>query len=158
MGLTLLYWRVGQRINAEILQGERAVYGEQIVATLSRQLSIDYGRSFGIKNLRHMMRFADAFPNGEIVSTLSRQLSWSHFLEIIYPKEPLKRDFYAEMCRIERWSVRALRERMGSMLFERTAIARQPEALIRQELDTEYRQALITSAVTGKIDVRELAC
>lgn len=136
IGLTLLYWRIGKRISVETLGGERAAYGEEIVSTLSRQLSADYGRSFGVKNLRHMMRFAESFPDGEIVSALSRQLSWSHFLEIIYQKDPLKRDFYAEMCRIERWSVRALRERMGSMLFERTAIARQPEALIRQELDT----------------------
>lgn len=150
IGLTLLYWRVGQRINTEILQGERAAYGEQIVATLSRQLTIDYGRSFGIKNLRHMMRFAEVFPSGDIVSTLSRQLSWSHFLEIIYQKEPLKRDFYAEMCRIERWSVRALRERMGSMLFERTAIARQPEALIRRELDTLHTTQVVTAPLVLK--------
>jgi len=136
IGLTLLYWRIGQRIGAEVLDGERAAYGEKIVSTLSRQLTADYGRSFGVKNLRHMMRFAESFPTLEIVSALSRQLSWSHFLEIIYQKDPLKRDFYAEMCRIERWSVRALRERMASMLFERTAIARQPETLIRQELDT----------------------
>lgn len=136
IGLTLLYWRIGQRISVETLGGERAAYGEEIVSALSRQLSADYGRSFGVKNLRHMMRFAESFPEREIVSTLSRQLSWSHFLEIIYQKDPLKRDFYAEMCRIERWSVRTLRERMASMLFERTAIARQPEALIRQELDT----------------------
>jgi predicted nuclease of restriction endonuclease-like (RecB) superfamily len=150
MGLTLLYWRVGQRINAEILQDERAAYGEQIVATLSRQLTIDYGRSFGIKNLRHMMRFAAAFPDGEIVSALSRQLSWSHFLEIIYQKDPLKRDFYAEMCRIERWSVRALRERMGSMLFERTAIAQQPETLIRQELDILHATQAVTAPLVLK--------
>jgi predicted nuclease of restriction endonuclease-like (RecB) superfamily len=136
MGLTLLYWRVGQRINAEVLQGERAAYGEQIVAILSQQLTTDYGRSFSTKNLRHMMRFADSFPNREIVSALSRQFSWSHFLEVIYLKDPLKRDFYAEMCRIERWSVRDLRERMGSMLYERTALARQPEAVIRQELNS----------------------
>lgn len=135
-GLTLMYWRIGQRIHAEVLAGERAAYGEQIVATLSRQLSADYGRSFGIKNLRHMMRFAESFPDSGIVSALSRQLSWSHFLEIIYQKDPLKRDFYAEMCRIERWSVRTMRERMGSLLYERTAIAKQPEAIIRQELDS----------------------
>jgi predicted nuclease of restriction endonuclease-like (RecB) superfamily len=150
MGLTLLYWRIGQRINAEILQDERAAYGEQIVVTLSRQLSEDYGRSFGIKNLRHMMRFATAFPNAEIVSALSRQLSWSHFLEIIYQKDPLKRDFYAEMCRIERWSVRAMRERIGSLLFERTAIAQQPEALIRRELDTLHATQAVTAPLVLK--------
>lgn len=79
MGLTLLYWRIGQRINAEVLQDERAAYGEQIVSTLSRQLSSDYGRSFGVKNLRHIMRFAEVFPEGNIVYALSRQLSWTHF-------------------------------------------------------------------------------
>lgn len=150
MGLTLLYWRVGQRINVEVLQGERAAYGEQIVATLSQQLSIDHGRGFGIKNLRHMMRFAEVFSSIDIVSTLSRQLSWSHFLEIIYQKDPLKRDFYAEMCRIERWSVRSLRERMGSMLFERTVIARQPDALIRQELDTLRTTQAVTAPLVLK--------
>ncbi len=150
MGLTLLYWRLGQRINAEVLQDARAAYGEQIVLTLSRQLSIDYGRSFGTKNLRHMMRFAAAFPSVDIVSALSRQLSWSHFLELIYQKDPLKRDFYAEMCRIERWSVRGLRERMGAMLFERTAIARQPETLIRQELATLHATQAVTAPLVLK--------
>jgi len=150
MELTLLYWRVGQRINADVLQGERAIYGAQIVAVLSRQLSIDYGRSFGIKNLRHMMRFAEAFSDGDIVSTLSRQLSWSHFLEVIYQKDTLKRDFYAEMCRIERWSVRALRERMSSMLYERTAIARQPEILIRQELEILHATQTVTTPLVLK--------
>ena len=149
-GLTLMYWRIGQRIHAEVLAGERAAYGEQIVATLSRQLSIDYGRSFGAKNLRHMMRFAESFPDSEIVSALSRQLSWSHFLEIIYQKDQLKRDFYAEMCRIERWSVRTLRERMGSLLFERTAIAKQPEAIIRQELDTLHATQSVTATLLLK--------
>lgn len=150
MGLTLLYWRVGQRINTEILHDERAAYGEQIVATLSRQLTIDYGRSFGIKNLRHMMRFSAAFPSSDIVSALSRQLSWSHFLELVYQKDQLKRDFYAEMCRIERWSVRNLRERMGSLLFERTAIARQPETLIRQELNRLHATQTVTAPLVLK--------
>ncbi len=150
MGLTLLYWRIGQRINTEVLQDERAMYGEQIVATLSKQLSLDHGRSFGTKNLRHMMRFAAAFSSGEIVSALSRQLSWSHFLELIYQKDPLKRDFYAEMCRIERWSVRALRERMGAMLFERTAIAQQPATMIRQELDTLHATQAVTAPLLLK--------
>lgn len=150
-GLTLMYWRIGERIQAEVLGGERAAYGEQIVATLSRQLSVDYGRSFGVKNLRHMMRFAESFPNSETVSALSRQLSWSHFLEIIYQKDTLKRDFYAEMCRIERWSVRTLRERMGSQLFERTAIAKQPDSVIRQELDA----LRITQSVSEKLLLKD---
>ena len=136
VGLTLMYWHIGQRIQSEVLSGERASYGEEIVSTVSRQLTADYGRSFSAKSLRHMIRFAEVFPNLEIVSTLSRQLAWSHFLELIYLKDPLARDFYAEMCSIERWSVRTLRERVDSMLFERTALSKKPGETIRSELDT----------------------
>lgn len=132
--LTMLYWRIGQRIRLEILKEERAEYGERIVVSLARQLEIQHGRGFSAKNLRHMLRFAEAFPDEPIVSTLSRQLAWSHFLEIVYLKDDLKRDFYAEMCRLERWSVRTLRQRIGSMLFERTALSRKPDELIQLEL------------------------
>src|SRR3974390_100028 len=62
------------------------------------------------------------FPSREIVGTLSRQLGWSHFLLLLPIKDDLKRDFYAEMCRVERWSVRMLRQKIGGLLFERTAL------------------------------------
>jgi len=133
--LSLLYWRVGKRINDEILQGERAEYGEAIVSTLSRQLEADYGRGFSEKSLRHMLRFAEAFPDERIVSALMRQLSWTHFLSIIYLRDSLQRDFYAEMCRIERWSTRILQKKIGSMFYERTALSKKPEELARMELD-----------------------
>jgi len=132
--LSMLYWRIGRRINEDILRSERAEYGEEIVSTLSRQLEIDYGKGFSVKNVRHMMRFAEAFPDEQIVSTLSRQLTWSHFKEIIYLKQPLQKEFYAEMCRIERWSVRLLRQKIDSMLYERTALSKKPERLSRLEL------------------------
>lgn len=133
--LTLLYWRVGMRINEEILKGGRAEYGEQIVSTLSRYLMVEYGNGFSAKNIHHMLRFVEAFPNIQIISTLSRQLSWSHFKEISYLKLPLQKEFYAEMCRIERWSVRTLRQKIASMLYERTALSKKPEELARLELD-----------------------
>jgi predicted nuclease of restriction endonuclease-like (RecB) superfamily len=134
VGLTALYWQIGNRILREILGNERATYGEQIVATLSRQLVSEFGRGFADKNLRRMMQFAEAFPDGEIVATLSRQLSWSHLKELLPLGRPHQREFYAEMCRIEGWSVRTLRERIDSMLYERTAISKQPDELVKQEL------------------------
>ena len=143
-GLSLMYWHIGQRIRTDVLGGQRAGYGEEIVATVSRQLTADYGRSFSAKSLRHMMRFAEVFPSQEIVSTLSRQLAWSHILELIYLKDPLARDFYAQMCSTERWSVRTLRERVDSMLFERTALSKQPDELIRSELDSLRAQGEVT--------------
>lgn len=149
-GLTLMYWHIGRRIRTEVLGGKRATYGDEIVSTLSRQLTAEYGRSFSDKNLRHMMRFAEAFDDPATVSTLSRHLAWSHFLDLIYLKDPLQRDFYAEMCRIEGWSVRTLRERIGSLLFERTALSRQPEALIREELDRLQQGADLTPPLVLK--------
>ncbi len=133
-GMTFLYWRIGKRIQLEVLQNERAEYGKEIVSTLSRQLVEEFGNGFSEKSLRHMMKFADSFSEAEIVSTLSRQLGWSHFKEIIYLKQPLQREFYAEMCRAERWSVRTLRKKIGSMLYERTAISKKPEEVARAEL------------------------
>lgn len=81
-----------------------------------------------------MLRFAEVYPDQDIVYAVSRQLAWSHFLELIYLKDPLQRDFYTQMCSQERWSVRRLRERKNILLFERTALSRQPEELLATEL------------------------
>lgn len=138
--LTQLYWHIGQRINQEVLGGERAEYGQQIVATLARQLTAEFGRGYSEKQLRRMMQFAEVFPDAQIVATLWRQLSWSHFKQLISLKDPLQREFYAQMCRIERWSVRELTSRLDSMLYQRTALSKQSENLIQQELQTLTKQ------------------
>ena len=132
--LTLLYWNIGRRIHTEVLKGERAEYGEQIVATLAKQLETGYGRGFSSKNLRHMLRFDEVFPSEEIVYALSRQLSWTHLRSLIYIDNSLKREFYIEMCRAERWSTRTLQGRLDSILFERTALSRQPDEVLTAEL------------------------
>ena len=133
--LTALYWQVGRTIRTHVLGEGRAGYGEEVVGRLAKALTREYGRGYSAQNLRHMARFAEAFPDETIVSALRRELSWTHFKSLIYLDDDLQRDFYAEMCRIERWSTRQLQERIGSMLYERTALSRKPEALIREELD-----------------------
>ncbi len=132
--LTLTYWHVGDRIRRDILNDQRAEYGEEVVDKLAAQLEREFGRGFGPKNLLRMVQFAEMYPDTEILAALRRHLGWTHFKLLLPIKDPLKRDFYAEMCRIERWSTRALEERMRSMLFERTAISKKPEKLIEQEL------------------------
>ena len=132
--LTMLHWHVGQRIRREVLRNGRAEYGEEILPTLSAKLVRDYGQGFSARNLARMIRFAEAFSDERIVATLSQQLSWSHFVEILPLKQPLEREYYAELCRVERWSVRTLRERIGSQLYLRTAIAKQPEAVVKAEI------------------------
>lgn len=145
--LVALYWQIGRRVQVHILDGRRAEYGTEIVATTSRALAARYGRGFNEKSLRRMIQFATDFPDPKIVATLSRQLGWSHFVDLIPLKDPLKREFYAEMCRLERWSVRQLRERIDSMLFERTALSRQPQELIRKELEVLRENGEITPAL-----------
>ncbi len=139
VGLTATYWNIGKRINQEILNSKRAGYGKQIIPVLSKQLTEEFGKGFSDKNLRHMMKFNEVFPEIQIVLTLSRQLSWSHFTSIIYLKTELEREFYSEMCRVEKWSVRTLRKKIDSMLFERTAISKKPEELAKLEL-SELRE------------------
>jgi predicted nuclease of restriction endonuclease-like (RecB) superfamily len=113
-GLTALYWRIGSRILREVLGNERATFGEQIVATLSRQLS------------------------------------WSHLRELLLLERPHQREFYAEKCRIEGWSVRTLRERIDSMLYERTALSRQLDELVKQELAVLRTRGDMTPALLLK--------
>lgn len=132
--LVLLYWQIGHRIRTAVLGSKRAEYGGQILATLSKELVSDFGNGFSVPNLSRMTALAEAFPDREAVLALAQRLGWSHFVEILPLKDPLKREFYAEMCRVERWSVRALREKIGGMLFERTALSKKPKKLAEQEL------------------------
>jgi len=143
-GLVLMYWQIGMLIRKNVLGEERAEYGKQIISTLSRQLIQEFGSGFSEKSLRRMIQFAEVFPDQKIVASLMRQLSWTHFLEIIPLNNPLQRDFYAEMCRIERWSVRTLREKISGMLYERTAISKKPAKLIKQELKSLHKEDTLT--------------
>lgn len=132
--ISMLYWSVGKLISEDILKNERAEYGKQVVASLSQQLTLVYGKGWSEKQLRHCMRFFQVFPEKPIVSTLWRQLTWSHIKEVLPIEDGLKRDFYIEMCKMDRWSVRILRERIDSMLYERTVISQKPEETISSEL------------------------
>lgn len=121
--MTLVFWQVGKRINEDVLQNQRAEYGKHIVTRLSRQLVERYGRSFEAKNLRRMRQFAEQFPEMEIVVTLSRQLSWSHFIVLIPLKSTESRQFYTQKIAEEKWSVRYTRKQIEQKTYERTQIA-----------------------------------
>jgi predicted nuclease of restriction endonuclease-like (RecB) superfamily len=133
--ITLLYWNVGKRINNEILKNERAEYGKQIVVSLSRQLETEYGKGWGEKQLRQCMQFASVFQDEQILYTLCRELNWSHLRLIMSMEDPLKREFYIQMCKLENWSFRTFRDRTQSMLYERTAISKKPEETIKNDLE-----------------------
>jgi predicted nuclease of restriction endonuclease-like (RecB) superfamily len=132
--LTLLYWQIGEKIQNHTLNNARADYGKQVIKQLASELTQEFGKGFNEKSLRRMLQFYQSYPEQNIVATLSRQLSWSHFVELLTIKQDIARDFYAQMAMNDRWSVRTLRDRMDGMLFERTAISKQPDELIQLEL------------------------
>ncbi len=121
--LSRLYWTVGQRLCTEALGGERARYGAQLMERLGERLAAEFGRGFETKNLRRMVQFAQAFPQAAIVATLSRQLSWSHFLALLPLKTGEVRHFYALQCAEEGWSVRELRRQIERRTYERASLA-----------------------------------
>lgn len=130
----LTKWYVGKRIKEDVLYNQRAEYGKQIVKNLAQKLTERYGNGWSDKTLLHCLRCAETFSEDEIVYAVRRQFSWTHIRTLCYIKDPLERQFYMEMCRIEHWDTRTLDAKIDSQLYERTAISRKPEKLIQQEL------------------------
>lgn len=143
--LTRLYWAVGQRLATEVLGGERAQYGSQLLEQLGQQLSQEFGRGFEARNLRRMAKFAQAFPSAEIVSTLSTKLSWSHMVAIVGLKNPQARQFYARQAAQDRWSVRELTHQIERKAFERTELAalQAPTPVQAEPAEAPSRPALV---------------
>lgn len=127
-------WYVGRRIKTDVLYNQRAEYGKQVVKTLSQRLTERYGAGWSEKKLRHCIRSAETFTEDDIVSATQRQLTWTHLKSLIYIKDPLERQFYANLCGIEHWDTRTLDEKIDQQLYQRTAISRKPEEIIKQEL------------------------
>ncbi|MDR3001970.1 MAG: PDDEXK nuclease domain-containing protein [Fibromonadaceae bacterium] len=148
--LSLLYWNIGKRINNDVLKNERAEYGKQIVASLAEQLTKEYGKGWSKQQLKQCMWFAKIFTDERIGYTVCNQLTWSHIRTIIPIEDSLKRDFYIEMCKMEHWSVRTLRERIDSMLYERTAISKKPELTIKHDLSLLSKENKLTPDMVFK--------
>lgn len=142
--ITLLYWNIGKYIREDILKNNRADYGQRIVESLSERLTNQYGRGWSKRHLHNCLRFTEAFPHEQIVHALRTQLSWTHIRSLIPIEDELKRNFYIELSKIEKWSTRQLDERIQSMLYERTAISKRSDKTIRQELQHLKEQQQIT--------------
>ncbi len=132
--LTMLYWAIGTHINNYILEGNRAEYNKSIIKNLAEALTLEFGKGWSEKQLRHCLRVAESFVQDTIVSAVQRQLSWTHIKIIAYEKDELKRQFYLEMAATHKWSTRQLSEQIDKMLYERTALAQKPAAQIQQAI------------------------
>jgi predicted nuclease of restriction endonuclease-like (RecB) superfamily len=131
--VTITYWHVGKRINEEVLHGERAEYGKQVVESLAKELVALYGKSFVVRNLRRMMQFVEVFPDFEIVSPLVSQLSWTHFTILMSLQSIEARMFYAKRTIDGKWSKRDLQRQIERKTFERSEIADTKLALAEAE-------------------------
>jgi predicted nuclease of restriction endonuclease-like (RecB) superfamily len=137
--LILLYYKVGQHINKDILNENRADYGKAIINNLSKKLTENFGKGWGTKHIRHCLRIAETFQEKTIVYAVSRQLSWTHMRTIAYENDALKRKFYLEMAINQQWNTRTLAKQIDEMLYERSAIANKPEEQINDAL-TKLKQ------------------
>ncbi len=132
--MIFLYWEIGETICLDVLNSTKADYGNRVVEEVSKRLMQEYGKGFNRSSVFRMIKFYQLFPDKRKVATLSQQLTWSHFVELLPIEDELKRDFYAGMCKSENWTVRTLRERKNSLLYERTAISQRPEETIRTDI------------------------
>lgn len=132
--MLIMYWKIGRIVKTEIMNDNRATYGEQLVNELSADLTNSYGRGYSRRNIFNMIKIYEIFPDFEIVQSITAQLSVTHLIEIIKITEPIKREFYLTMCANENWSVKVLKDRINSMLYERTLISKKPEDTIVNDL------------------------
>ena len=135
----MMNWSVGKRIKDDVLFNERAAYGKQIVKRLAQKLTAEYGKGWSDRTLQHCIRSAYTFDEKQIAYAVSIQLNWTHLRTLMFVPDELARSFYMEMCRIEHWDTRTLAAKIDGQLYERTAISRKPEEVIKQEL-TEVKK------------------
>ncbi|HSQ21622.1 MAG TPA: DUF1016 N-terminal domain-containing protein [Coriobacteriia bacterium] len=152
--LVMLYWSIGKRIREDVLGGERAEYGQAVVARLAERLTAQYGRGYSRRNLFRMLQLAETWPEHDIVPTLSAQLSWSHMVEILASSSRLGCDFYASLAARERWSVRALRAKIDGKLYERTIEARGGVAGLEDEIAALRAARYITQPLREQLRQR----
>ncbi|MCT7468846.1 PDDEXK nuclease domain-containing protein [Aliarcobacter cryaerophilus] len=146
--LTLMYWQIGYKINEDILKNSRAEYGKEILQTVSAKLTEEFGQGYSYSSLTRMMKFAQYFTF-ENIATLSQQLSWSHFKELLPMEDNLKIEFYSQMSALDKWSVRTLRNRIDSMLYERTVLSKKPDELISYEIE-KLKEGVVTPNIILK--------
>ncbi len=142
--LTMLYWKIGKTIKENILRSKRADYGERIIPSLAKRLTETYGSGWSHQQLWNCLRTAERIPEQKKITTLSRELSWTHIKTLIAVKDDIKMDFYIGLCRKEQWGTRVLDERIGSLLFERTALSKKPEKLLKKELKVLNNKGTVT--------------
>jgi len=132
--ICMLHWQIGVRIKEDVLYNQRAEYGKQVIKNLAIALTERYGKGWSFYKLQHCVRSAYTFSENQIIYAVRTQLTWTHLRSLMSINDPLKRDFYIEMCRLEHWDTRTLDEKIDAQLYELTALSKKPEEVIKREL------------------------
>lgn len=143
--MIILYWNIGQVIKKEIIKNERAEYGKQIVSLLSQKLSSRYGKGFSKSNLWYMVQLYESYPILQSVIGEFKNLSWTHIILLLPLKDALERSFYCTLCQKELWNTRTLKDRIDSMLYERTALSKLPGKTIENQLQALKEEDKMTT-------------
>ena len=121
-------WQTGRYIVEFEQHGHvKAEYGKQLLTNLSRDLTRLKGKGYSRSNLFNMRLFYVRFPK---IQTVSGQLTWSHYLELLKCDDPLEMQFYMKECINERWRVRELKRQINSSLFQRLALSTDKEGVL----------------------------
>ena len=121
-------WHTGEYIVEYEQRGNiKAEYGKQLLTNLSKDLTLRLGKGYSRSNLFNMRLFYLTYPK---IQTVSGQLSWSHYLELLKCDNELEREFYMTQARQEHWRVRELKRQMNSSLFERLALSSDKEGVL----------------------------
>lgn len=122
------YWQIGRYIIEFEQDGKiKADYGSFLLDTLSKDLKSKYGKGFSRTNLVYIRLFYIKYPKSQ---TLSDQLSWSHYVELLAISNDLERNFYEKQTIKERWSIRELKKQKKKSLFERLANSKNKKGII----------------------------
>jgi predicted nuclease of restriction endonuclease-like (RecB) superfamily len=142
--MVILYWDIGKVIKEDIIKNERADYGKQIVQSLSTQLTSKFGKGYSSQNLWYMIQLYDTYPILHSMRGEFKNLSWTHIRTLLPLKDNTKRKFYAVLCQKEQWNTRTLKNRIDSMLYERTALSKLPEKTIENQLQDLQEKDIMT--------------
>jgi predicted nuclease of restriction endonuclease-like (RecB) superfamily len=146
----LMNWHIGKRIKEDVLFSKRAEYGKEIVKNLSVLLTEKYGKGWSLYKLQHCVRSAYIFSEEHILYAVRTQLTWTHLRSLMSLDDELKRTFYMEMARLENWDTRTLDQKIDNLFYERTALSRKPEEVIKQEL----KKIQATNSITPDVVFR----
>ena len=129
LALVKANWEIGRHIvEFEQLGQQRAEYGTELLAKLSKDLTLEYGKGFGRRNVLDMRRFYLAYQKWQAVPA---KLSWTHIIVLLGITDPYARKFYEKQCVIENWSYRQLETQIDGSLFERLALSKDKKGVLK---------------------------